>query len=74
MPGGAGRQPVALEHEHVGPAGVGEVVGDRGADDAAADDDDSGTGRKLDSHPHNLVADGARDALAAATDARWEMP
>ena len=35
VPGGAGGEPVALEHEHVGQAEVGQVVGDGGADDAA---------------------------------------
>ena len=39
MPRGAGGQPVALEQQHVGDPEVGQVVGDRGADDAAPDDD-----------------------------------
>ncbi len=50
VPGGAGGEPVALEQEHVGPAGVGEVVGDGAADDAAADDDDAGTVGEFGSH------------------------
>ena len=37
MPGGAGGQLVALEQHGVGPAGLRQVVGDRGADRAAAD-------------------------------------
>lgn len=40
VPGGARGEAVALE-EHAVDAQVGEVVGDRGADDAAADDDDA---------------------------------
>ena len=39
MPRRARGQPVALEHEHVGDPEVGQVVGDRGADDPTADDD-----------------------------------
>ena len=42
VPRGARGEPVALEHEHVGDPEVGQVVGDRGADDAAPDDDDPG--------------------------------
>ena len=46
MPGGAGRELPLLEQHHIGPAEVGQVVGDAGADDAAADDDDAGAVRK----------------------------
>ena len=35
-------QPIALDHDHVGPPGVSEVIGDRATDDTAADDDDTG--------------------------------
>ena len=42
VPGGARGQPVALEQHDVPDAHVRQVVGDRGADDAAADDDDPG--------------------------------
>ncbi len=40
VPGGARRQLVALEQDHVGHAHRAEVVGGGAADDAAADDDD----------------------------------
>jgi hypothetical protein len=46
VPRRARGQPVALEEQHVGPSELTEVVGDRGADDAAADDHDAGAGRK----------------------------
>ena len=39
VPAGAARDPAALEDDGVGPAQPGEVIGDGGADDAAADDD-----------------------------------
>ena len=39
VPRGARGEPVALEHEHVGDPEVGQVVGDRRADDPAPDDD-----------------------------------
>src|SRR5579875_1067124 len=42
MPGGPGGQPLALEHDHVGPAAPGEVVGDRAAGDPPADDNHPG--------------------------------
>ena len=45
VPGGAGGEPVALEQHDV-LAQVGQVVGDRGADDAAADHDDAGALRE----------------------------
>ena len=44
VPRGAGREPVSLEQHRVGPAELGQVVRDRGADDTAADDHDAGTG------------------------------
>ena len=34
---------MTLEQHHVGPASVGEVVGDGAADHAPTDDDDAGT-------------------------------
>ncbi len=45
VPGRSGREPVALEEHHVGPAEVGEVVRERGTDHATADDDDAGAVR-----------------------------
>ena len=39
MPGGAAGQLLALEQHDVGPAELGQVIGDRTAGDAAADDD-----------------------------------
>ena len=41
MPGGARGQPLALEEHHIAPAELGQVIGDRAADDAPADDDTS---------------------------------
>ncbi len=43
VPRGAAGEAVALEQDHVGPAGVGEVVGDGAADHTSADHDDAGT-------------------------------
>ena len=40
MPGGAAGEFAALENDDVGPAQLGEMIGDRTADDTAADDDD----------------------------------
>ena len=47
VPGSAAGERVALEHDDVGPAEFGEVVGDAGTDDATTDDDDLGPIRKL---------------------------
>ena len=44
VPGGAAGQLPLLEQQHVGPAQLGQVVGDAGADHAAPDDDDAGPG------------------------------
>ena len=51
-------EPVALQHDDVGPALVGEVVGDRAPDHAAPDDDDTGPVRQCRGrgHRHNLAA------------------
>ena len=46
VPGGAAGQPVALEQHDIGAALGCQVIGHRGADDAAADDDDPGPGRE----------------------------
>ena len=46
MPRGAGGQPVALEENGVGDAGLGEVIEGRTTHDTAADDDDGGVGRQ----------------------------
>ena len=43
VPGGAGREPVAFEDDDIGPPQMGQVIGDRRADDASADDDDPGS-------------------------------
>ena len=56
VPRRARGQPVALQDEHVGDPEVGQVVGDRGADDTPTDDDDprpSGQAR-----PPSLTRDG----------------
>jgi hypothetical protein len=47
MPGGTGGELLALEQQHVLPAELGQVIGERAADDAAADDDDLGVGGEL---------------------------
>ena len=44
MPGGAGRQLLPLQHHDIGDAILGQVIGNRAADNAAADDDDIGAG------------------------------
>jgi hypothetical protein len=64
VPGRAGGEPVALQDDDVGPAQVGQVVGDRRADDSPADDDDAGPGGQVggpgrfhrcsSAHPRNL--------------------
>ena len=67
-------EPVALEHDDVGPALVGEVVGDRAPDHAATDDDDAGpVGQLGESHRHNLASPGVTgvDHAPAAWLARW---
>ena len=54
VPGGAAGQLPLLEQQHVGPAQLGQVVGDAGADHAAADDHHAGPGRQvshLSGHP-----------------------
>ena len=45
MPGRAGGQLLALQQHDVGPAELGQVIGDRAAGDAAADDDGAGLWR-----------------------------
>ena len=47
VPGRAVREPRPLHDDHVGDPELREVVGDRGADDAAADDHDPGARRRL---------------------------
>jgi hypothetical protein len=49
MPGRAAGELLALKQQDVGPAEPGEVIGDRAAGDAAADDDDASgiDGRRL---------------------------
>src|SRR5262249_37058874 len=47
VPGGAAGELLALEQQHVLPAELGQVIGERAADDAAADDDDLGVGGEL---------------------------
>ena len=44
VPGRPAGELLALEQHDVAPAELGEVIGDRAADDAAADDDDTGAG------------------------------
>ena len=47
VPGGARGELLALQQHHVGPAELGQVVGDGAAGDAAADDDDAGGGGQI---------------------------
>ena len=42
MPRGTGGEGVLLEHHDIGDLAAGEVIGDAGTDDAAADDDNLG--------------------------------
>ena len=46
VPGRAGGELLALEQHDVGPAELGQMIGDRAAGNAAADDDRAGLGRK----------------------------
>jgi hypothetical protein len=54
VPGRPGGEAVPLQHDDIGPSGMGQVVGHRGADDPATDDDDPGPVGQFNSHPHNL--------------------
>ncbi len=47
VPGGAGCQLFAFQQNHVGPAEFRQVIRDRAADNAAADNDHTGFGRKI---------------------------
>ena len=46
VPGRAAGELLAFEQDRVAPADLAKVIGDRGADNAAADDDDTGAGRQ----------------------------
>ncbi len=46
VPRGAGGEPVPFQDDDIGPAEMGEVVGDAAPDDAAADDDHPGPARQ----------------------------
>ena len=70
VPGGARGEPVALEQHHVLPAHVGQVVGDRAADDAAADDDDA---RALGQDRVAHAADSTRRARGSPSPRRAGM-
>ena len=50
MPGGAAGQLLAFAQHDVLPADLGQVIGDRGADHPATDDDHAGTIGKVNSH------------------------
>jgi len=50
VPGGAASELLALQQHDVGPAELGEVIGNGTANDAAANDDDAGVGRKRFAH------------------------
>jgi hypothetical protein len=43
MPGGSRSETIPLKEHDIAPAHMGQVVGNRSSDDAATDDDDSGT-------------------------------
>ncbi len=80
MPGRAGREPVALQQHHVLPAHAGEVIGHRGADDAAPDHHDRARdpamlaiGHLADCLPKPLGAT-AGTAPAGATDRSYPSP
>ena len=61
VPGGAAGQPLALEQHDVAPAELGQVIGDRGADDAAADDDDARMGGQ--GRGHSACLSGAKSQV-----------
>src|SRR5205823_2343728 len=56
---GAGAEPIPLEHDDASGAATAQVIRDRGADDAAADDDDVGA-----RHCSGGTADGAMRTIA----------
>src|SRR5580765_302102 len=57
MPGRAGGELTLLQQQHVAPADLGEVVEHAGADNAATDDDGSGSGLHRDRSPHTSAKD-----------------
>ena len=67
VPRRARGEPVALEQHDVLPAQVGEVVGDRGADDAAADDHDPRSGGQVGRHRRGEAHRWAPIMVMAAT-------
>ncbi len=46
VPRRAARKPTLFQHRDIAPAELGQMIGDRAPDDAAADDDDAGLGRE----------------------------
>ena len=50
VPGGAAGELLALQQQDIGDAELGQVIGDRAADDAAADDHDVGAGGERGGH------------------------
>ncbi len=54
MPGRAAGQALALQQDDVRPAELGQMIGDRAADGAAADDDDAGVARNSLGHRSRL--------------------
>ncbi len=61
MPGRPRRELAALQEQHVGEPHLAQVIGDRAADDAAADDDNLGRGRQL-AHEDSMASNLAKDA------------
>ncbi|MCY1380851.1 hypothetical protein D9M69_687080 [compost metagenome] len=58
VPGGATAQLALLQENHVPPAELGQVIGERAADDAAADDDNLRLGWKCLRHKTTSRSDG----------------
>ena len=67
VPGRPRGQLVALEQQDVAPAQLGQVVGDAGADHAAADDDDLGAGREVAASSQQRGCGGGSEGAAGAS-------
>ena len=77
MPGSAGGEFVPFEEHHIGPALIGQVIGDRGSDHSTTDDDDAGTcgetwichaGKRTRRHPDVGVG---RSSGSVTVGCRW---
>ena len=69
VPGGAAGEPSLLEQDHVAPAELGEMIGDRATHHAAADDDGAGLIGKS-----GFGHDGFRNPISVSQGARIAVP